>query len=67
MNLPIEYTFTQDFIKRIRDKKQFHTDAVLNSTLEQMDYAERRGYIQALSEAESIILELQKHYFPEYR
>jgi len=32
-----------------------------------MDYAERRGYIQALIEAEIIILDLQKHYFPEYR
>ncbi len=65
--LPLEYAFVQDFLKRIKEKKQLQVDHVLNATLLQMDYAERRGYIQAMSEAEVIIEELKSHYFPEYR
>ncbi len=64
--MPIEYTFVQDFLKRIHEKKQLQTDHILNTTLLQMDYAERRGYVQALGDAEAIINELKSLYFPDY-
>lgn len=65
-HFPLEFVFAQEFLKEIRSKKKLQTDSILNETLLQMDYAERRGYVQALNDCETIFTDLQKRMLPEY-
>ena len=67
MNYPLEYTFVQDYLRRIKEKKQTQTDYVLSGTLDQVVYAENIGYIRALQDAETIILDLRAQFFPDFK
>jgi hypothetical protein len=66
-NFPLEYTFVQDYLRRIKEKKLNQTNYVLSGVLDQVTYAQNIGYIQALSDAEVIIEDLKSQFFPEYR
>ena len=64
---PLEYTLTQDFLKRMKEKEIQQTSYVLSEVLDQVQYAKTIGYIQASKDAQELFIELRNQYFPEYR
>jgi hypothetical protein len=55
--------FSQQFLKRLREKEQRQIEYATNSKLEPDDYAQQIGYIAAMREAQAIFEQTMKAYF----
>lgn len=64
---PLEFIFAQTFLKEIRERRKRQVDHLLAETLPHVEYAEQRGYVQALTDADTIFVDLMKQMLPEFR